>query len=213
MRSPAKTSLTVAALAAALALFLAAPALGAMESTQLGPRLCETTGGGRFVPIPGFPGETIDRRLIPDIRWMKRRFHVFVTDGFSTAPYHAPNGEHPLGLALDLVPNTARGGSWDDIARLAAKAEPSQNAPRPPFRWVGWDGDAGHGWGHHLHLSYMHSPAAFGEPARTVYTRKCPEGRIGRKRRSQSRQAATALGPVSPAELEARVAPVVPEDR
>ena len=30
----------------------------------------------------------------------------------------------------------------------------------PPFRWVGYDGDAGHGCGNHLHLSWNHAAAA-----------------------------------------------------
>src|SRR5262249_20420161 len=38
-------------------------------------------------------------------------------------------------------------------------AEPVQDKPRPPFRWVGYDGDAGHGCGHHLHLSWQHATA------------------------------------------------------
>ena len=44
--------------------------------------------------------------------------------------------------------------------RLALWAEPVQNQPVPPFRWVGYDGDAGHGCGNHLHLSWNHAPAA-----------------------------------------------------
>ena len=31
-----------------------------------------------------------------------------------------PQGEHPIGLALDIVPDKAAGGSWSDITRLAA---------------------------------------------------------------------------------------------
>jgi hypothetical protein len=34
-----------------------------------------------------------------------------------------------------------------------------QNKPRPPFRWVGYEGDAGHGCGNHLHLSWNHAVA------------------------------------------------------
>ena len=34
-----------------------------------------------------------------------------------------------------------------------------QNRPRPPFRWVGYNGDAGHGCGNHLHLSWEHARA------------------------------------------------------
>jgi hypothetical protein len=88
---------------------------------------------------------------------------------------HSANGEHPLGLALDIVPNKAASGSWADIDELAAWAEPRQNQPISPFRWVGYDGDANHGRGHHLHLSWEHSAAKFGKPAGSVYTLRCPE--------------------------------------
>ena len=126
------------------------------------------------MPIPGFPGERIDRRLLPDVRWMKRKYDIFVTDGYA-ASGHAWNGEHPIGLALDIIPNRTRGGDWRKIGDLAHRFEPRQNQVRMPFRWVGWNGDAGHGWGHHLHLSWSHSPTQPRDPARVVYTRKCPE--------------------------------------
>jgi hypothetical protein len=146
----------------------------AMRSTELGPGLCETNGGGRFVEIPGFPGERIDRRLLDDIRMFDRRYSIFITDGYSRDPVHAATGEHPLGLALDIVPDKAAGGRWSDIGRLARWAEPRQNRPRAPFRWVGYNGDAGHGRGHHLHLSWNHSPTKPGNKAQTVYTMRCP---------------------------------------
>lgn len=161
--------------AAALALVAVAAATGAMRSEKLSNRLCETTGGGRFVKIPGFPGERIDRRLLRDIEWMRKRWPIYITDGYSTDPVHSANGEHPVGLALDIVPNKAEGGRWRHITDLAEWAEPKQDQPRAPFRWVGYDGDAGHGKRHHLHISWSHSPAKFGEPARTVWTVKCPE--------------------------------------
>ncbi|HKG35722.1 MAG TPA: hypothetical protein VKA89_04690 [Solirubrobacterales bacterium] len=129
-------------------------------------------GGGRFVSIPGFPGEKIDVRLLPDVAWMVRRFHIFVNDGYSRDPVHAAGGEHPLGLAIDITPG--RGGSWTQVTRLARLVEPRQNRPRPPFRWVGYSGDANHGPHNHLHLSWMHSTTRPGHPARTVYTRICP---------------------------------------
>jgi hypothetical protein len=132
------------------------------------------TGGGKFVAIPGFPGEMIDRRLLTDIRRLERRYKIFVTDGYSISDVHAANGEHPLGLALDIVPDKAVGGRWRQIDRLAAWAEPKPDKPRPPFRWVGYDGDANHGRGHHLHLSWSHSPAEPGRTARTVLTMHCP---------------------------------------
>jgi hypothetical protein len=144
-----------------------------MRSVKLEKNLCKTTGGGKFVGIPGFPGEKIDRRLLADVRWMKRQYKIFITDGYSTSPVHSANGEHPIGLATDIVP--ARDGSWNRIDRLAQKTEPKQDRPRLPWRWVGYDGDAGHGRGHHLHLSWAHSSdTTFGKPARWVLTRKCP---------------------------------------
>ncbi len=58
--------------------------------------------------------------------------------------------------------------SWAPITRLALWAEPVQGEPLPPFRWVGYDGDAGHGCGNHLHLSWNHAPAAQFELAEWV---------------------------------------------
>jgi hypothetical protein len=125
------------------------------------------TGGGRFVDIPGFPGEKIDRRLLADIAYLKARYRVHITDGYARSG-HARRGEHPIGLAVDIVPGP--GGSWSDVDRLAKWAEPRQNRPRSPFRWVGYNGDRKHGRGHHLHLSWQHSPTKGGRPARTVWT-------------------------------------------
>jgi hypothetical protein len=126
------------------------------------------------VRIPDFRREKIDRRLLNDIDYLQERFKIFITDGYSLDPVHSRNGEHPLGLALDIVPDRANGGNWRKITRLAEWAEPRQNRPRAPFRWVGYNGDAGHGRGHHLHLSYSHSPAKYNTTARTVWTLKCP---------------------------------------
>lgn len=168
-------TLWVASLVALLAVAgLAVAAKKQMVSTKLGPRLCETTYGGKFVAVPEFPGERIDRRLLTDLAWLERKYRIFLTDGYSMDDVHSANGEHPLGLAADIVPNRAAGGTWNDIDRLAAWAEPQQNKPRAPFRWVGYDGDSGHGRGHHLHLSWNHSATKPGIPAQTVSTVFCP---------------------------------------
>lgn len=133
---------------------------------------------GRIVPIPASipheAGDMVDRRIVPDLRWLAERFPIYVTDGYS-GPLpggggragcngcHTRNSDHHNGLAVDIV---ADGGgtkcdrSWQGISRLARWAEPRQNKPRPPFRWVGYDGDVGHGCGHHLHLSWNHAAVA-----------------------------------------------------
>jgi chromosome segregation ATPase len=109
--------------------------------------------GGQIVPIPGMPGESIDKRILGDVMRLIRQYKLLVTDGYAPSG-HAAHGEHPLGLAIDAVPGP--GGSWDLIDRLAKFAEPTQNHPRAPWRWVGYDGDAGHGRGNHIHLSWLH---------------------------------------------------------
>ena len=118
-------------------------------------------GGGQIVAVPGAPGERIDERLVADVVLIMRRYRVAVTDGYA-ATGHAPDGEHPLGLAIDVVPGA--GGTWSDVDELAEWAEPRQGHPRPPFSWVGYDGDRGHGRGHHLHLSWEHGPATGRRP-------------------------------------------------
>jgi hypothetical protein len=113
------------------------------------------TGGalrrGGIVPIPGNPGERIYAPILPSLVKLLRRYEARVTDGYATSG-HTGNSDHYWGGAVDLVP---RRGNWNKIDALARWAEPSQNNPRRPFRWVGYTGDANHGRGDHLHLSWM----------------------------------------------------------
>jgi hypothetical protein len=151
------------------------------ESVDYGPpgrvgRLMRVTGGGRFVPLPGQTWVRVDRRILADVLYLVRRYRVRITEGFGTVG-HEPFGEHPLGLAVDIEPGA--GGTWADVSRLARWAEPRQNHPRFPFRWVGWNGDFNHGHpsvckpsrgcAPHLHLSWSHSPTRPRHVARTVW--------------------------------------------
>lgn len=131
---------------------------------------------GEIVPIPASipheEGDMVDRRIVANLRWIAQRFPIYVTDGYSGP---LPNGEHAgchgchvkrsdhyNGLAVDIVPlqwSDKCDAGWRGITRLALWAEPLQNHPAAPFRWVGYDGDAGHGCGHHLHLSWEHAAA------------------------------------------------------
>ncbi len=131
---------------------------------------------GKIVPIPASipheAGDMVDRRIVPDLRWIARRYPIYVTDGYSGPlpsgrhvgcdECHVKGSDHYNGLAVDVVPTTPSSrcdASWAGITRLAEWAEPVQNRPQPPFRWVGYNGDAGHGCGNHLHLSWNHAPA------------------------------------------------------
>jgi hypothetical protein len=127
---------------------LTPPAGGAAHTRRV-------SGGGALVGVPGFPGMRVDERILPDVLYLVRTYRLQITAAYALTG-HAPGGEHPLGLALDLIPGP--GGDWDTVDRLAHWAEPEQDHPRPPFRWVGYDGDANHGRGNHLHLSWNHAP-------------------------------------------------------
>ena len=141
---------------------------------------------GEIVPIPASipheEGDMVDKRILGDLRWIAARYPIYVTDGYSGP---LPNGEHVgcnmchvkdsdhyNGVAVDLVPLNGTMGkcdsTWAPITRLAEWAEPLQNQPVPPFRWVGYNGDAGHGCGNHLHLSWQHSPVAMFQLAEWV---------------------------------------------
>ncbi len=131
-------------------------------------------GIGKIVPIPASipheEGDMVDRRILPNLRWLAQRYPIYVTDGYSgplpNGEYagcrgcHVKNSDHHYGLAVDIVPlnpSSRCDRNWTGITRLATWAEPVQNRPNLPFRWVGYDGDAGHGCGHHLHLSWEHA--------------------------------------------------------
>jgi hypothetical protein len=131
---------------------------------------------GEIVPIPNSipheEGDMIDRRIVPDLRWIAQRYPIYITDGYSgplpdgehvgCRNCHVAGSDHYNGLAVDIVPLEGDGrcdSSWLPITRLAHWAEPRQNFPVAPFRWVGYNGDAGHGCGNHLHLSWNHAPA------------------------------------------------------
>jgi len=161
-------------LGAAIA-FLACWGMASASAAPLVTRAVYSTG--RIVPIPASvpheAGDMVDSRIVPDLRWIAARYPIYVTDGYS-GPLpngahvgcnmcHVRGSDHYNGLAVDLVPIHGTPGkcdaSWAPITRLALWAEPVQNQPRPPFRWVGYDGDAGHGCGNHLHLSWEHAIA------------------------------------------------------
>jgi hypothetical protein len=171
--------LTLAALLA-LGLLIASSASAGPTATRL------VYAPGQIVPIPASipheEGDMVDKRILGDLRWIAARYPIYVTDGYSGP---LPNGEHVgcnqchvkgsdhyNGLAVDLVPLNGTPGkcdeTWNPITRLAEWAEPVQNEPVLPFRWVGYNGDAGHGCGNHLHLSWQHSPVAMFQLAEWV---------------------------------------------
>ncbi len=131
--------------------------------------------------IPHNSGVMIDRRILPDLRYLYSRFRIYVTEGYAgplpggrevgCRSCHVGHSDHFTGAAVDIVPE---GGSarcdatWRRITKLAHWAEPRQNVVRAPFRWVGYNGDVAHGCGNHLHLSWTHADSASFRLARWV---------------------------------------------
>lgn len=186
--------------AAALCMAVGAASAAAAEPPPSETRLVR--GTGVIVPIPASipheEGDMVDKRLIPDLRWIAQRYPIYVTDGYS-GPLpgggwagchgcHTAGSDHYNGLAVDivpLVPSSTCDTKWTGITRLARWAEPKQNSPVLPFRWVGYDGDVGHGCGHHLHLSWNHAPAKRYELAEWVEVFPVSELETGRKPRTK----------------------------
>jgi hypothetical protein len=121
---------------------------------------------GWLAPVPGFPGERCDRRIVADVVYLTGAYGVRLTDCFGGEP-HALNGEHPLGVAADLVP---KDGDWDRTLRLAGDFGWTRScaatgcANRGPFRVLLYNGFPGHGdpsstSNPHLHVSWEHGPA------------------------------------------------------
>jgi hypothetical protein len=134
---------------------------GAAPSTSL------VAGDGAWLAeIPGMPGERCDQRIVADVLMLIAEFGVHVSDCYGGAP-HARDGEHPLGLATDIVPSD---GDWGRTMRLARtygwapECASTGCAGRGPFRVVLYNGYPGHGDPRysrvpHLHISWLHAPA------------------------------------------------------
>jgi hypothetical protein len=180
---------TLAVAAAALSINVVAATAGP-TSTRI------VRSAGEIVPIPASipheEGDMVDRRIVPDLRWIAARFPIYITDGYS-GPLpngehvgcnncHAKGSDHYNGLAVDIVPqhwSPTCDQNWRAITRLAKWAEPQQNHPVAPFRWVGYEGDAGHGCGNHLHLSWEHAPAPQFQLAEWVETFPVSQQELG----------------------------------
>ena len=158
---------------AAVVALLASPLASALRDTPGPTRINDKQG--RFVPIPDrvphADGAYIDKRIKRQLIWIKRHFRIYVVEGFAgrlpsgkkvgCPDCHVENSEHKIGLAVDIVPlhNDYSGRCnkrWASVTKLAKWAEPHQNEPLPPFRWVGYNKDENHGCGNHLHLSWNH---------------------------------------------------------
>ena len=199
MMRRARQALLAVAFAALLSCWTAASASAGPPATRISYAI------GEIVPIPAAipheEGDMVDRRILPDLRWIAERFPIYVTDGYSgpladgarigCGDCHVKHSDHYNGLAVDIVPahwSPRCDRSWRGVTRLARWAEPRQDQPLPPFRWVGYEGDPGHGCGNHLHLSWEHAPARPFQLAAWVDLFSVASGEAGQNRRPRRRR-------------------------
>ncbi len=121
-----------------------------------------------LAPVPGFPGEECDARIARDVLALVAAYRLRITACYGGSPPHALHGEHPLGLAVDAVPDD---GDWDRIMAMARafgwdESCASSGCPgRGPFRVVLYNGYPSHGDPRHsdiphIHFSWQHAPGA-----------------------------------------------------
>jgi hypothetical protein len=150
----------------------------------LGPGSTQTLppGSSWLVAVPG-SSAVCDRRIVADVVLLLERYKMALGDCYAAGAPHSSLGEHPLGLAIDVVP--ALGGSWELIGQAAhdfgwresCAATGCASQLPAPFRFIGWNGYPGHGDPAHVgarkahaHFSWQHSPTLPGTPAATVQT-------------------------------------------
>jgi len=74
---------------------------------RLAPLPASVTGGVRL---------RCDARIVPDVVWLARRYAIRVTACYAI---HTPDGEHPLGAAIDAVPQPPR--TWQATTEAVAR--------------------------------------------------------------------------------------------
>jgi hypothetical protein len=147
------------------------------SSAAVAPTYHTTYRPGKIVPVgssvPHADGVMVDRRIVNNLRYLAENYPIYVVEGYAgplagvgqvgCRKCHVKHSDHYNGLAVDIVPLHWDGlgcdSSWKGVTRLAHWAEPRQNRPRLPFRWVGYNRDVNHGCGNHLHLSWDHAAA------------------------------------------------------
>jgi hypothetical protein len=132
-------------------------------------------GADWLVVVPG-TGIECDKRIVPDVLMILNRFHAQLNACYAPTGHKAA-GEHPLGLAVDLVPAPPAGwGMMASLARFAGwrpecASTGCASQTHTVFRFVGYNGYPGHGdpahagANAHLHLSWNHGA---GLPAASV---------------------------------------------
>jgi tail lysozyme len=134
-------------------------------------------GGGRgyaegrppqFSPIPGFPGEEANTRIIPLLVKLLKQYHFIPTDVYDRdrSAGHKSPGHNVTGTALDAVPGP--GGSWAAIEAMGKWAVSQGMTVGYGAGVPGSQAWPGHGRGLHIHIELGSNPNAVGKFLETV---------------------------------------------
>ena len=124
-------------------------------------------GSTWLAEVPGFPGERCDARIVADVVALLTAYGLHLTDCYGGKP-HSLHGEHPLGLAIDVVAvrrRLATHGSARASRRLelplAPPAAALRQGPSASFSTTAIRDTATRSTASrpHLHVSWRHGPA------------------------------------------------------
>lgn len=112
-------------------------------------------GGLSFGPVPGFPGEEANTRILPALTGFLRKYNLWLSDAYDRdgSGGHSSSEHNVYGTAADVGPND---GDWGKFARTALTYAVGQG-----WNPVYYDGSYGtvaaanHGPGNHAHVTFL----------------------------------------------------------
>ena len=115
-----------------------------------------------FSPIPGYPGEEANTRIIPMLVNLMKQYKFIPTDVYDRdrSAGHKSPGHNVTGTALDAVPGA--GGSWNTIEALGRWAVSKGMTVGYGAGVPGSQAWPGHGRGNHIHIELGGNPTAVG---------------------------------------------------
>lgn len=116
------------------------------------------TGGYKFAPIPGMPGEEANTKIIPLLLRLIKQYNFLVTDAYDRdhSAGHKSPGHNVTGTAVDAVPGP--GGSWGTIEALGRWAVAKGLTVGYGAGVPGSQPWPGHGRGQHIHIEFGSAP-------------------------------------------------------
>ena len=113
-------------------------------------------GGYTFGPVPGFPGEEANTRIIPLLVKLLKKYGGFLTDAYDRdhSAGHKSPGHNVTGTAADIVPKVQDAAGWNRIEALGKWAVSQGMIVGYGAGVPGSQPWPGHGRGLHIHIEF-----------------------------------------------------------